>query len=106
MPKAGKMGFTVNCDADGFHQSLWKSTKCKGDADFNIDYAWGKCEKLPMTEDGEPRWIKVKTKADYDDLTNLQVVKHGYNSWAKEHCITLFEHYNFGGRSQTHCLDP
>lgn len=100
----GKVGFKVQCDSEGIHEWAWKSTSCKGKPGYEIHYAWNECSKMESAPDMPPSWIKMTTRVEYDELTNLQVVKHGYNAWNKEHCITLFEHYSFGGRKVTHCL--
>merc|ERR1711885_82109 len=29
-----------------------------------------------------------------------------YKAWKNEHCVHLYEHYNFQGRTQKKCIDP
>jgi len=40
------------------------------------------------------------------DLTNLVVNKSGWNAWAQQHCVHMYEHYGFGGRVMKQCLGP
>jgi len=37
------MSLVVNCDADGFHEKVWKNKNCKGKAAAKMNYKWGKC---------------------------------------------------------------
>merc|ERR1719198_879998 len=54
-----KIGVKITCDADGYHSSSWKSTKCRGDAAFDMTQHWGQCEAYP----GQPgTYIIVKSK--------------------------------------------
>jgi len=37
------MSLVVKCDADGFHEKVWKNKNCKGKAAAKMNYKWGKC---------------------------------------------------------------
>lgn len=57
-----KWGMKIECDADGLHQAVWGSQKCKGKAMAEIDYPWNECKAAPKADtDDVQRWIKFNS---------------------------------------------